>query len=177
MTAPRTAEQREVDRAEARAELRAERLAGPPVEVPAEVREQVLARWPQLDLADPSTWPEPDRCTEGRPWGPGAYSDGERSPHSWSLYLRGLGRVCRNRAKHDDHLCGTHHRTRAARLLDDEKRDRREARRLRSVELARELCRLGVEATGTGPVTLTHEAAEQLIARLSTTPTPDNREA
>jgi hypothetical protein len=144
----------------------------PTYEVPA----LVARRFPGFDPADPSTWPEPDRCTEGRPWGHNAYGDtlGNRSPaaveNRWRTYLDGRARPCRNRWRSEEYrLCGTHlapfHRYR----MDDARRVAARQRTELNLDLAKRLAVHGIEADGNraSGVLLQVEAVEELLDRLA----------
>lgn len=155
------------------AEEDAKRYAGFPVHpLPGFVRE----RFPDLDLADPSTWPEPEKCTDGRPWGHNAYSYGHSSSaqveDQWRAWLAGGrgARPCRNRSKYEDsHLCGVHDRP----WRDGKTRAENAARRYRRIEdhldLARQLGAHGIEADGSSNVgvVLRADAARDLLRRLA----------
>lgn len=102
--------------------------------LPPEARE----RFPDFRADDPSTWPEPDKCTEGRPWGLGAYSDAN-GLRSWDSYLRGSDRQrCRNRARYDG-LCGTHYNVRHDRLSREARERAAREDGERALDLARRL--------------------------------------
>jgi hypothetical protein len=159
------------------------RLTSWPVHpLPAFVRE----RLPDLDLDDPSTWPEPDRCTDGRPWGHNAYSFGYaresdladrwRSWFAWRSATEsgtrwsGTAKPCRNRWKYEEsRLCGTHHRP----WEDSVRRERQSARRYARIEqhldLAKRLAAHGIEADGSSNtgVVLQADAVETLLQRLA----------
>lgn len=127
------------------------------------------ARFPELNLDDPATWPEPDRCTDGAPFGPSAYGPGSIS---WDWYLRNLAQEeagrrvtngrCRNRGKFD-HLCGTHNKVRERRREEAERSARIRAAAERGLAIAHRLDALGVEcdARGSG-VQLSEEQATRL---------------
>jgi hypothetical protein len=138
----------------------------PTYEVPAFVAE----RFPGFDPADPSTWPEPDRCTEGRPWGLDAYAAGDAAGR-WRVYLAGQGtrNRCRNRWKHERlRLCGTHANAYLRTQADAQRRAARHAREDEHADLAKRLGAYGIEADGrsTG-VVLTADAVEELLRLLA----------
>jgi hypothetical protein len=151
----------------------------PTYEVPAFVAD----RFPEFDPADPSTWPEPDRCTDGRPWGHSAYEygSGRNSPDAiadrWRSYLREVDTppaarfrrsACRNRWKHDDsRLCGVHDKPWRDARIRSVRRQAARARELRHLDLAKRLGAYGIVADGTPhAVTLTADAAEEVIRLL-----------
>jgi hypothetical protein len=155
------------------AEEEVKRYAGFPAHpLPGFVRE----RFPDLDLADPSTWPEPQKCTDGRPWGYNAYSFGFSSSaqvedlwRSWLAGGRGA-RPCRNRWKYEDsHLCGVHDRPWRDGKIRAEKAARRYARIEEHLDLARQLTAYGIEADGSSNVgvVLTADAARELLRILA----------
>jgi hypothetical protein len=139
----------------------------PVYEVPPEVAE----RFPGFDPADPSTWPEPDRCTEGRPWGLDAYGSvwGDAAAR-WRVYLSGpRPRACSNRWKRADlRLCGTHANAYLRTQVDAQRRAAKYAREDEHANLARHLSAFGIEADGraTG-VVLTATAARELLRILA----------
>lgn len=147
----------------------------------------VLERFPGFDPADPSTWPEPEKCTEGRPWGLSVYdsggSIGSNVEYRWQQYLRALdapsspsGRAtrsiaagCRNRWKDERYrLCGTHLNPYVDGVIRAERRRSAEERRLRHVDLARQLGAYGIVADGQASgVLLQADAAEGLLRLLA----------
>jgi hypothetical protein len=136
----------------------------PVYEVPPEVAE----RFPGFDPADPSTWPEPTKCTEGRPWGLDAYgSVWGNWRERWDSYLtdRTIRNRCRNRWRDPElRLCGTHVNTYRQLLADNERRLARYAREEEHRDLARRLAALGIEATGfSDSVRLSADAARHLL--------------
>jgi hypothetical protein len=92
---------------------------------------EVRERFPDFRPDDPATWPEPDRCTDRAPFGPG---DSVR----WVSYLHELARAdagqkvyvgrCRNRAR-TDHLCGVHDNARTRAKVAAERADALRARK------------------------------------------------
>lgn len=139
----------------------------PVYEIPPEVAE----RYPSFDPADPSTWPEPDRCTEGRPWGLDAYGSvwGDAAAR-WRAYLSGpRPRACSNRWKRADlHLCGTHANAYLRTRDDATRRAAKYAREDENADLAKRLGAYGIEADGrsTG-VVLTAESCRALLGILA----------
>lgn len=140
--------------------------------IPAEAR----ARFPDLNLDDPATWPEPARCTDGAPFGPSAYGS-TGGPSAWQHYLRTLGDEaagrkvwngrCRNRGRFD-HLCGTHDKVRARRREEAERSARIKAAAERGLAIAHELDRLGIESDARGAgVQLSEDQANRLADRLT----------
>jgi hypothetical protein len=142
-----------------------------------EVPEEVRVRYPTFDPGDPSTWPEPDRCTEGRPWGLDAYGSvwGDAAAR-WRVYLSGVGaRRCRNRWKDPElRLCGTHVNAYRQLVTDNERRLARYAREEEHRALARDLHELhGIEADSSAAgVFLTAGAARALLELLNRGPVP-----
>jgi hypothetical protein len=157
---------RDGDRLDAHREHAEEAATGgfPVYEVPPEVAE----RYPTFDPADPSTWPEPEKCTEGRPWGLDAYGSVWGSPaYRWRQYLTFPGRShpCRSRWKRDDlRLCGTHANVYLRMQVDAQRKAAKYAREEEHRDLARQLAAYGIEADGrsTG-VILTADAARKLL--------------
>lgn len=167
MTAPRSPE-RVAAMVEARNEHAREVAASahrfPVYELPEFVRE----RFPDLDLADPSTWPEPDRCTDGRPYGFDAYGVSgiaNGAEDQWRRYLAALDagprpararrsfvdrdKGCRNRWRYDDsRLCGTHDRPWRESIEAARRRVARNAREQEHRDLARQLAAHGIVADG-----------------------------
>jgi hypothetical protein len=140
--------------------------------IPPEAR----ARFPDLNLDDPATWPEPDRCTDGAPFGPSAYGTGGiGSSSAWTHYLRNVdteaagGKVwngrCRNRGKFD-HLCGTHDKVRARRREEAERSRRAREAQERGLALAHRLDALGVECDARGAGVLLSEEQGNRLADL-----------
>lgn len=137
--------------------------------LPAEARE----RFPDFDADDPSTWPEPDRCTDGAPFGPSAY----RVYNRWESFLAQLDREqrngrrdpgsprCRNAAK-TDHLCGTHDNVRRTRQAEEERSRAAEERRQVGTELARRVTAHGIPAENRGDAVLIHRADAELLLRV-----------
>jgi hypothetical protein len=162
----------------------------PTYEVPAFVAE----RFPGFRPEDPGTWPEPDRCTDGRPWGHDAYSPGgtlgANLDYRWQRYLAAAdavasspaGRVprwtqrdlgCRNRWRDEEsRLCGTHVKQWREAIEHARKRLRRNARELEHLDLAKQLAAYGIEADGfSDSVRLQADAVRgllQLLAERST---------
>lgn len=139
----------------------------PVYEVPAEV----LDRFPGFDPANPETWPEPDRCTEGRPWGHDAYgSTGRDLARRWENYLRrpALLRSCRNRWRDaETHLCGTHLRPYREAVERARRRVRVNERTLQHLDLAKRLGAYGIVADGQASgVLLQADAVEGLLRLL-----------
>lgn len=140
----------------------------PVYEVPPEVAD----RYPSFDPADPSTWPEPDRCTEGRPWGLDAYgSVWGNVADRWHAYLAGqtMRNRCRNRWKDDGlRLCGTHANAYRRMRAEAQRRAATYAREDEHADLAKRLTAYGIEADGraTG-VVLTADAARDLLRILA----------
>lgn len=143
----------------------------PTYEVPA----LVLERYPEFRPEDPSTWPEPDRCTEGRPWGHDSYAPGgvlgSDLAYRWQQYLAGgvSSRPCRNRWRSEEYrLCGTHLAPFVRSLIDAGRRDRARQREEQHLDLAKRLAAHGIEAEGraTG-VVLQAPAVETLLQRLA----------
>lgn len=180
MTAPE--QQRDADRAEVRRELDEERIAQarglPTYEVPAFVAE----RFPAFDPQDPSTWPEPDRCTNGRPWGHDAYSystpGAQEWADRWTRYLASIDRPpnryavadrCRNRWKDEEsRLCGTHVKPWREGIETARKRLARNARELEHLDLARQIAAYGIEADGfSDSVRLQADAVRALLCILA----------
>jgi hypothetical protein len=163
--------------------------AFPTYEVPA----FVLERFPAFRPEDPSTWPEPDRCTEGRPWGHSAYAvtgSANGVEDRWRRYLRALDAGprptgarrsfvdrdlgCRNRWRSEEYrLCGTHlrpfldglrERDRAARVRDSTER---------YLDLAKRLAVHGIEGDARAAgVLLRADAIEGLLRLLDDRPFP-----
>jgi hypothetical protein len=160
------------------AEVVANSSGFPTYEVPAFVAE----RFPAFRPEDPSTWPEPDRCTDGRPYGFDAY--GQTRADRWQRYLAALDAVaastgrpptwtqrdlgCRNRWKHDDsRLCGTHDKPWRDSVRQAEARLRRNARELEHLDLAKQLAAHGIVADGTSDsVRLQADAVRDLLRLL-----------
>jgi hypothetical protein len=150
-----------------------------------EVPPFVAERFPRFDPADPQTWPEPDKCTEGRPWGIDAYGSVWGSPAGrWESYLTGSrARACRNRWRDPElRLCGTHVNAYRQLLTDNERRIARYAREEQHRDLAQRLAAHGIEADSSAAgVFLLAPAAEELLRRLERpvrpsgphAPTPD----
>lgn len=156
----------------------------PTYEVPAFVRD----RFPSFDPGDPATWPEPDRCTDGRPYGHDAYAPGgalgTNLDYRWQRYLAALDagprpagtrrsfvdrdRGCRNRWKHDDsRLCGTHDRPWRDAIQSARRRVERNVRELKHLDLAKRLAAHGIEADGfADSVHLQADAVEELLVVL-----------
>lgn len=144
----------------------------------------VLERFPALILSDPETWPEPDACTDGRPWGHSAYGS-DLAPRyiedRWRRWLaafdagtprsrwqrRELG--CRNRWRDEEaRLCGTHVKPYRDRINDARRRLRVEERRLRHVDLAKRLAAHGIVADGhPSGVLLQADAVEDVLRLLA----------
>lgn len=152
----------------------------PSYEVPAFVAE----RFPGFRPEDPSTWPEPDRCTDGRPYGFDAYEPGGilgRDPSDrWQRYLAALDGVpsarrrsrdlgCRNRWKHEDsRLCGTHDKPWRDGIENARRRLARNARELEHLDLAKQLGAYGIVADGTSDsVRLQADAVRDLLRLLA----------
>lgn len=158
--------------------------------------------YPGLDLADPSTLPEPDRCAEGRPWGPDAYGSVWGTPDQrWAAYIEGRPASMRNRCRNRWRdratlLCGTHLNAWQRSLDDAAKRLRRHEWQTEATELCRRLGVHEVEAEpAPGGVLLRPDAARALAELLDhavvhglvqlargtatpcDTPTPNPREA
>jgi hypothetical protein len=141
----------------------------PVYDVPEFVRE----RFPEFDPADPSTWPEPGKCTEGRPWGLDAYGSvwGDW-PDRWRNYLtdRTVRNRCRNRWRSaETRLCGTHENAYRSTIAAEAKRHRQNLAYARHVDLAKRLdATWSIQATGTAAgVVLSGDTAEQLVALLN----------
>jgi hypothetical protein len=142
---------------------------------PDTIPPKVRARFPDLNVDDPETWPEPHRCTDGAPFGPGAYGT-HTSPTAWATYLHNLdeeaarrkvwnGR-CRNRAK-VDHLCGTHDKVRTRQREEARRSTAKRAAIERGLALAHRLGSLGVECDARGAgVLLSEEQATHLADEL-----------
>jgi hypothetical protein len=193
-------EQRDADRRESRREVIEETLAEarglPTYEVPP----FVLERYPEFRPDDPSTWPEPDRCTDGRPWGHNAYglsgTLGSDPSYRWQRYLAAVdtiaaapaGRVptwtrrdlgCRNRWRDERYLlCGTHLRPFLDRIEDAARAARVRASTERYLALAHRFAAHGIEADGrAGGLVLRAESAEAILrlldGRASPFPTTD----
>jgi hypothetical protein len=142
-----------------------------------EVPPEVAARFPGFDPGDPRTWPEPEKCTEGRPWGIDAYGSVWGDPgRRWQAYLTGPHpRACRNRWKDPvTHLCGTHLNAYRQVLRDNELRLARYAREEEHGALAKRLGELySIEATGSvAGVILSADAARQVLDLLARGPVP-----
>jgi hypothetical protein len=161
----------------------------PAQEVPEFVRE----RFPEFDPANPATWPEPDRCTDGRPYGFSSYSYGgfrsaTETEDRWRRYLRALDadavataagtrrprlslveRGCRNRWKYEDsRLCGTHDRPWRDGVENARKRLARNARELEHLDLARQLGAYGIVADAqSDSVRLGADAVRELLRLLA----------
>lgn len=151
----------------------------PVYEVPAIARE----RFPAFDPADPATWPEPDRCTEGRPWGLSTYEPsgvlGGNVEYRWQRYLAALDAPpsrhrssnlgCRNRWRSEEYrLCGTHLNPYLDRVIREDRRRRTEERRLQHVDLAKQLGAYGIVADGVASgVVLQADAVEALLRILA----------
>lgn len=148
-----------------------EQLAAGVVVFPTyEVPPFVAERFPRFDPADPSTWPEPDKCTEGRPWGIEPYGASLGDPvRRWENYLRRFGRPCRNRWKDPEtRLCGTHVKPYRETLDRDRRRARANARLLRHLDLAKRLGVHGIVADGQASgVLLQADAVEDLLRLLA----------
>jgi hypothetical protein len=140
----------------------------PTYEVPPEVAE----RFPEFDPANPETWPEPGKCTEGRPWGLDAYGNvwGDW-PDRWRSYLtdRTIRNRCRNRWRSaETRLCGTHENSYRATVAHEAKRHRENTAYARHVDLAKRLDEHGIEATGTAAgVVLSGDTAEEVLELLA----------
>lgn len=184
---------RDEDRAAARAEVDRETIEQAASFPTYEVPEFVLARFPTFDPSDPQTWPEPDRCTDGRPWGHNAYSWGGATTRPgyhedrWRRYLAAVNREascvrsvsrsrdlgCRNRWKHDDsRLCGVHDRPWRDSIAQARRAERRRQRVEENLDLARRLGEHGIEADGSSPtgVVLAPDAVRTLLDRLTAPP-------
>jgi hypothetical protein len=156
----------------------------PTYEVPGFVAE----RFPEFRPADPSSWPEPDRCTEGRPWGHDAYPSSGASNYAdgrWRRYLAAVDasprpkgarasfverdKGCRNRWKHEDsRLCGTHDKPWRDALFAARKRLERNARELEHLDLAKRLGAYGIEADGfSDSIRLQADAVRDLLRILA----------
>jgi hypothetical protein len=140
----------------------------PTYEVPAFVAE----RFPGFDPADPSTWPEPEKCTEGRPWGHDAYGSVWGTPAGrWELYLgKGSTRKCRNRWRDERYrLCGTHLAPFMRDVIDSARRERARQRIEQHLDLAKRLGAYGIEADGSrsSGVLLSADAVEALLGLLA----------
>jgi hypothetical protein len=177
----------EADRIEARREADEETVreaaSFPVYELPAFVRD----RYPNLDLADPSTWPEPDRCTDGRPYGFQAYGGlVDRTDRAgivedrWRRYLAALDSSssdrwtrhdlgCRNRWRHEDsRLCGTHDKPWREAIANARRRAARNARELAHRDLAKQLGAYGIVADGfPDSVRLQADAVRDLLRLLA----------
>lgn len=147
--------------------------AFPSYEVPA----FVLERFPGFDPADPSTWPEPDRCTDGRPWGLSSYPAsgvlGSNVEYRWQQYLAAVDTgkrpygACRNRWKDERYrLCGTHLNPYLDAVIREERRRRAEERRLQHVDLAKRLAAHGIVADGQVSGVLLQADAVEGVLRL-----------
>jgi hypothetical protein len=138
-----------------------------------EVPPEVAARFPEFDPGDPRTWPEPEKCTEGRPWGIDAYGSvwGGNPADRWRVYLTGpRPRACRNRWKDPlTHLCRTHLNAYRQVLRDNARRLARYAREEEHGALAKRLGELySIEATGSvAGVILSADAARQVLDLLA----------
>jgi hypothetical protein len=156
----------------------------PTYEVPAFVAD----RFPEFRPEDPETWPEPDRCTDGRPYGFSAYEysgSAKGVEDRWRRYLAALDagprpagarrsfvdrdKGCRNRWKHEDsRLCGTHDRPWRDAVFAARKRLARNARELEHLDLARQLSAYGIEADGfSDSVRLQADAVRALLVMLA----------
>jgi hypothetical protein len=161
----------------------------PTYEVPAFVAE----RFPGFRPEDPSTWPEPDRCTEGRPWGHSAYGvigavTGAANGAEWRRYLaavdagpRGVrtswidrDKGCRNRWKFEEYrLCGTHLRPFLDRLAEQDRAARVRASTERYLDLGKRLAAHGIEGEARAAgVLLREDAIEGLLRLLDDRPFP-----
>jgi hypothetical protein len=153
-----------------------------------EVPSFVLDRYPRFDLTDPDTWPEPDKCTDGRPWGWSAYGGRitrrEDADHRWRRYLDAVDRPrpagarrsfvdrdlgCRNRWKDERYrLCGTHLRPFLDRIADQQRADRVRASTEKHLALAHRLAAHGIESDARAyGVLLQANAVEGLLRLLS----------
>lgn len=136
-----------------------------------EVPPFVAERFPGFDPADPETWPEPDKCTEGRPWGLDPYGSVWGAPVGrWENYLRRNGRPCRNRWKDPEtRLCGTHVKVWRDNVERDRRRAASNARHLAHLDLAKRLAAHGIVADGQPyGVLLQADAVEELLRLLTT---------
>lgn len=129
--------------------------------------------YPQLDLADPSTLPEPGRCAEGRPWGPDAYGSVWGTPDErWAAYIErapsSMAARCRNPWKdRTTLLCGTHRNAWQRTLDDASKRLRRHEWQTEATELCRSLGVHLIDAEpAPGGVLLRPDAARALVELL-----------
>lgn len=175
MTAPERVAELRAAQAEVDSEVLTAAASFPTYEVPAFVTE----RFPRFDPADPSTWPEPDRCTDGLPWGHTAYSYGPTGPPAiedrWRQYLAALASerrppgICRNRWKDPEaRLCGTHVKPWREAIERSRRRSETRARELRHLDLARQLAAYGIEGDGIAHgVLLRADAVEGLLRILA----------
>lgn len=140
-----------------------------------EVPDFVHVQFPGFDPTDPDTWPERDKCTDGRPWGHDAYSYGSSGSgrdwsRLWEFYLQRRGRLCRNRWKDPEtRLCGTHVKPYREGVQRAAARLRRNARVEEHLDLARRLQeRHEIEADGSSAagVVINAENMRALLALL-----------
>lgn len=153
-------------------------MTGPEVVFPAlPVPAFVAERFPGFDPTDPSTWPEPDRCTDGRPWGLSTYEPsgvlGSNVDYRWQQYLDAVDAgkrpygACRNRWRDERYrMCGTHLNPYLDAVFRAERRKRAEASRLRHVELAKRLDEYGIVADGHATGVLLQADAVEGVLRL-----------
>lgn len=170
----------EAARIESRNEHTVAMLAAPDAWASADLPGWVRDRFPGIDLREPATLPEPDRCAEGRPWGADPYGvTGLDLDDRWRRYVaRQVARPCRNRWRdRATLLCGTHLATWQRSRTEAERSLGRERRWTEATELARELGRLGVLAEANpGGVLLRPTDAHALVERLSSWPVEDERQ-
>jgi hypothetical protein len=179
MTAPDRVEELRAAQEEVDREVLAGSVTFPTYEVPG----FVLERFPGFDPTDPSTWPEPDRCTEGRPWGHDAYSFGPLTPErvaaTWQTYLANCDRpaarrpnVCRNRWRDADaRLCGTHVKPYRETTARAARRRRIREAELLHLDLAKRLGEWGVTGDGMAQgVLLQADAVRDLLELLNRGP-------